>query len=263
MSHKTLRNLEILKIRQRGIRFTEISKLYGLTVEGIRQIVKSEGAKEGFGPYGHLLSSRARKALEGHCKKKGRRIPRNLKELRGLLDGNWQSEMTSRQGIGPKTIEELDFMLGQDIQLDEPDTSQRNHRIFELRESGKTFKQISDMFGISIQRVRGIHRRESDNREKEESLTAVSGPLVKLSGNAYRAVCSAVNRARLDVEEPNWRSRDKFWPGELRKPVSFRQFMEWVEWTSEWRYELLAENRCGKATLREIENFVKDNGIGI
>lgn len=257
---KVQRNLEILLLRQRGAKFTELAKMYGLSTEGVRFTVKKEGAKEAFGPYAYLLSGMGTSALRKFCKVKGQPPPQNLQELRGVLEEGWQKEIRSIRGVGPKLVEELEFILEQDIEFGTRGTGERDQRIYELRDDGFTFRQIGDMFGLPIRTLEEIQRRIHGEIYEEVFVDADGDSLSTLSRRAYSDICRMVNWAKLDEDDPGWIHKNiprKEREERLKEPVTLAEFREWILDTPDWKAEF---NYSGdKATVREIKTFVKNH----
>ena len=47
--------------------------------------------------------------------------------------------------------------------------SERNEKIFAMRESGATYRQIADSFGICVERARCIYLKLKENKENSDS----------------------------------------------------------------------------------------------
>ena len=110
-NRKAGRNRRILSDKRTGATLSTLSKIYGLSVEGIRQVVLREERRERRGPLVEILSNHAICGLERFCKKNGIPMPKGVDELRKTLVGDWEKEMSSMRQMGPKTLAELESFV--------------------------------------------------------------------------------------------------------------------------------------------------------
>lgn len=121
---KAERNLRILAEKREGASFSALARKYGLTVEGIRQVVVKEERRERRGPLVDILSPHGIRGLERFCEKKGIPIPQDIDGLREALTGDWKAEIFFVRQVGPKTIAELEAL----IRSEGPDPAAGSHK---------------------------------------------------------------------------------------------------------------------------------------